>query len=705
MKPYTTTDIKNIALVGHGDSGKTSLAESLLFKTGATSRLGEVDAGTGIFDYEPDEKERKNSIDCALAYTSWQNKVINILDNPGYPDFIGEAIAALTAVETALVCINALSGIMVNTRKMWEQVTKHKLARAIVITKIDLDNVNYPELLQAIRETFGEHCLPFNIPLGSDGKMSGPGIDNVINLLLTPPDKIPATARDIAQSHKEKLVERIVESNDALLADYLGGKEIALNDLETNLIQAIRQGKIVPILTVSNNKQVGIEDLLNFIVKYLPSPAEVPARVGINPEATAKDAQTPLGEPSGKPPPEVKLEPKPEAAFSAQVFKCVSDPFVGKIALFRVFSGTINVDQSVYNSRTRKTERFSKLFKPMGKEQRPVTQAVAGDILNVTKIEDIAISDTLCAANTPIKYPALTFPQPMVALAVEPKSKSDEQRLSLALVKLADSDPVIKVTRDQQTNELVITGMSSLHLDIILGRLKRRYEVQVNTKPPKIPYKETVSIKAEGHHKHKKQTGGHGQYGEVYLRVEPLPRGSGFTFANEIFGGSIPGQYIPAVEKGVREQLEKGIIAGYPIVDIQVAVHDGSYHVVDSSEASFKIAASKALQNAFKNARAVLLEPIVNIEITIPTKYMGDITGDLNSRRGRIMGLDSIRDEQVIKAMVPLAEVVTYSSELRSITGGEGHYSIDFSHYEIVPQKIQEGIVARAKLPTEETDE
>lgn len=709
MKSYTTKDIKNIALVGHGDSGKTSLAETLLFKTKATSRQGDVEAGTAILDYESDEKERKNSIDCALAYTTWQNKIINILDTPGYPDFIGEAISALTAVETAFICINALSGIMVNTRKMWEHVTKRNLLKAIIITKVDLENTHYLDLVKSIQEAFGSNCLPFNLPVSSEAadKTGGPGTDQVINLLVTPIDKVPENIRKVVQKHKEKLVEQVVENNDALLNDYLGGKEIAVNDLEAAFIQAIREGKLVPILTVSNPKQIGIEDLLNFITQYLPSPADVPVQPGINPDKQPiKGKKTSSDLPADEATPaEVKLEAKPDAPFSAQVFKCVSDPFVGKIAFFRIFSGTIKSDQSIYNPRTKKAERFSKLFKPFGKEQRAITNAVCGDIINVTKIENIAISDTLCPEKAQIKYPNLGFPQAMVSLAVEPKSKKDEQRLSLGLSKLAESDPVFKITRDRQTNELVITGMSNLHLDVILGRLKKRFDVHVNTKPPKIPYKETIMVKAEGHHKHKKQTGGHGQYGEVYMRLEPLARGSGFEFADEIFGGAIPTQYVPAVEKGVRELLDKGIIAGYPVVDLKAVVHDGSCHDVDSSEAAFKIAGSKAFQNAFKKAKAILLEPIVNIEITIPTKYMGDIAGDLNSRRGRIMGMDTSATQQVIKAIVPLGEIVSYSNQLRSITAGEGHYGIEFSHYEVVPQKIQEIIIARSKTKTEEKED
>jgi len=678
MTKYEVNNLRNIAFVGHGDSGKTSLAESLLFKMGATSRLGEVEAGTSVCDAEPDEKERKNSIDCAIVYGNWQDNQINILDAPGYPDFIAEAISALAATDAAFLFINATAGIMINTRKMWDYLAKNSIPCAIVLTKLDLENVKLAELIPAIQETFGKECVPITLP-----DQTGPNLKEIISLLATAPDRIPENLR----LQRDVLIERIVESDEKLLEKYLEGKELTQAELTSTLRTGFTHRKIYPILSSSVKKQLGIDQILNFIVEYSPSPTQVSPKKG----RLADSA-------------EVTQPVTLEAPFTGQVFKCVSDPYVGKISYLRIFSGELSPDSTIYNARTQRNEKIGKLFKPFGRDQRPITRSIAGDIISLTKVENVLVSDTLSAGDSKIQYPPVEFPQPMVALAVEPKSKGDEQRLSLSLAKMADSDPTFKVIRDRQTTELVISGLSNLHLDIVLGRLKRRYEVQVTTKQPKIPYKETITLKAEGHHKHKKQTGGRGQYGEVYLKLEPLERGKGFEFVNEIYGGAIPNQYVPAVEKGIKEVLEKGVIAGYPVVDLKVAVYDGSYHVVDSSEASFKIAASKAFKQGVLNAKPMLLEPIVNMEVTIPAKFMGDITGDLNTRRGRITGMESVGTLQTIKATVPLAEIASYSTELRSITGGEGHYAIEVSHYDIVPFKIQETIIARAK-PTKEDEE
>mgnify|MGYP001598026704 CR=1 FL=1 len=685
MANNEVTNFRNIALVGHGDAGKTTLVETILFKTKTISRLGEVEAGTTTCDFEPDEKDRKNSLDAAVVSCHWGNKTLNIIDTPGYPDFAGEAIISLQAVESGLLTINASSGIMVNTREMWNVMSELDRPRFIVINKLDLPNLKFSELLKSIQDTFGPKCLPLTFPVGLGDSLKG-----VVDFLVTPPDKIPSENTE-AKQWREKLIESAVEVDDALLNKYLDGQAVSADELSGALKRAVRERKIFPVLCVSAKKQVGLDELLDFMVSYLPAPDEAEPKKGVNPESDEKT--------------EVILERTAAAPLSAQVFKCVSDPFVGKISYLRIFSGTVHPDSTVYNSRFKKTQKIGKIFKPFGKEQQPINQAICGDIITTTKVEDLLLFDTLSTPGNPVKYDEIKLPQPMVSLAIEPKSKSDEQRLSTSLAKLVDSDPTFKINRDPQTHELVVTGMSNLHLDIVLHRLKRRYEVQVLTKQPKIPYRETVTMKAEGQYKHKKQSGGHGQYGEVYLRVEPLPHGQGFNFVNDIFGGSVHSQYIPAIEKGVRETMVKGVLVGYPMVDIQVSVFDGSYHDVDSSEASFKIAASKAFQIAVKNARPVLLEPIVNIEISVLTKFLGSITGDLPSRRGRISGMDSLGDYQIVKAMVPLAEVANYSTELRSITGGEGHYTIEFSHYDLVPHKIQEDIVGRLKKDKEEEAE
>lgn len=688
MKPDA---IRNIAFIGHGDAGKTSIVEAMLHKAGATSRLGDVSEGSAVCDYEPDEKERKNSIDCGIVYCTWKVTQLNIIDTPGYPDFIGEAISGLNAVDGAFLAINASSGIMVNTRKIWEQAVKINIPRAIIITKLDMENIKLDELLAAVRESFGDRCLLATLPVSDSGITTGAGMQKVISLTEEKP------ADKEAAAYYEKLLEAVVEIDDNLMNKYLDGKEITPAEFQAALKASILQAKVIPVLCTSYRKQLGVDELLDFVIKFMPSPADMPPR----PALDASNAPI-SGTASGLA--EVKVAPTEGGPLTAYAFKIVSDPFVGKISYLRIYSGVISADSSVYNVRAKKSERYGKMFKIFGKEQRPIDKTGCGDIIMIPKLEEAQICDTLGLQNNPVRFPEIKFPTPMVSLSVEPKSKGDEQRLSLALSKMVASDPAFKVTRDHQTNELVITGMSNLHLDIVMGRLKRKFDVQINTKQPKIPYKETVSQPAEGHHKHKKQTGGRGQYGEVYLKIEPLPRGTGFEFANELFGGSVPSQYVPAVEKGVKEVLERGVIAGYPVVDVKVIIFDGSYHEVDSSEASFKIAASKAFKTGVMAAKPSLLEPIVNIEVTVPSKYMGDITGDLNSRRGRITGMDTIAGQQIIKATVPLGEIASYSTELRSITAGEGHYAIDFSHYDIVPFKTQEAIIAKNK-PKEEKEE
>ncbi|MBI4834532.1 MAG: elongation factor G [Planctomycetes bacterium] len=673
-------NFRNIAFVGHGDSGKTSFTEQILFKTGATNRLGEVESGSSVCDAEPDEKERKNSIDCAIVHASAKDCLFNIFDAPGYPDFVAEAISALCAADSAVLFINASSGIMINTRKMWDKIKHYNLPCAIVINKIDMENLKLQDVFASVRETFGENCIPVILP-----NATGSALKETINVMDAEPDKLSADSKQ----YRDKMIEASVEVDDQLLNKYLDGKEITKDELASAVRKAFLKGKVVPVFCVSAKKGIGIDEFLGFAAKYFPAPNDLGAKAGVNPAKPEELLERKFGD----------NEP-----FSSFVFKCVSDPFVGKIVYMRIFSGVLTPDLVLFNSRTQKTQKLPKLFKPFGKDLKPVDKTVSGDIVAVTKIEDMSISDTFSLPANPIKYPAIEFPSPMVSLAIEPKSKGDEQRLSVSLAKMTDSDPTFKILRDRQTNELVISGISTLHLDVVMGRLKQRYDVQVNTKQPKIPYKETINLKAEGQYKHKKQTGGRGQYGEVYLRIEPLPRGEGFKFNNEIFGGSIPNQFVPAIEKGVRGILERGVIAGYPVVDVSVTVYDGSYHVVDSSEAAFKIAGSKAFQIAFKNAKPTLIEPVVNIEITIPSKFMGDITGDLTSRRGRITGMDTIAGQQVIKATVPLAEVSKYSTELRSITGGEGHYTMEFSHYDIVPGKTQEMIIANAKIAAEEEE-
>jgi len=586
-------------------------------------------------------------------------------------------ISAFAAVESTLITVAATKGVELNTRKSWDYAAAHNLARAFVITKMDVENASFSKTLAELHELFGNQCVPFVLPIGEANSFSG-----IIDTLTLPAD-IPAEIADEAKSVHTTLIEAIIEADEELMLRYLDGEEISGEEILKTLAPAFKAGTVVPVFCTSVSKDIGVTELLNAIVSYFPSPEEVErhaTKVGGDEELT------------------VKAE---DSEFSAIVFKSMTDPFVGKMNFFRVISGTISADTSVFNSRTHKKERLANLYRMQGKEQEPVQQAGPGDMICVAKLEDVTISDTLCADQRRVAFDTIVFPKPMVSLAVEPKSRGDEQKISGALSKLADEDPTFTVYRDTVTKELIITGTSALHLDVMLSRLKRRFDVEVTTKEPDIAYKETITAAATAQYRHKKQTGGRGQYGEVYLRLEPRERGEGFEFLDETVGGSVPNQFIPAVEKGSREMLEQGVIAGYPVVDVAVALYDGSFHPVDSSEQAFKTATRNAFTQAFNSAKPVLLEPIVNIEITVPSKYMGDITSDLNGRRGRVQDVETMGSLQVIRAQVPLGEIAKYSTELRSMTAGEGSYTIEFSHYDTVPARVQEQIVAKHKARIE----
>ena len=674
MNPYETKDIRTIVLLGHGASGKTSLVESMLFKAGATMRLGSVEDGTSVADYDADAKEKRHTIDSSILHCNWKGREINIIDTPGYADFIRDTVASLVAAETALVTISATDGIQVNTGKLWNLACQKGLGKVIVITKIDGENVDYQALLDSIKNTLGAICVPLVLPIGAGHDFQG--VVNVFELPNPLPDKVVGDA----QSAHDALIETIVSADDALMEKYLDGKEIDKTALQSCFVRAVAGGNVVPILCCSNKKALGVEDVLDTIAHFSPSPLEGLKRTAIDMQKNQ----------------EITLEATKDSHFSGFVFKSVIDPFVGKLSYFRVVSGMLDGELSFYNVTSKKLNKVGHIYRIFGKEQQPVSKAIPGDIVAVSKAEDIHISDTICDSKHPVKFPEITFPTPMSSLAVIPKSKGAEKKLSECLHKLTEEDKTFKVSHDTLTNELVITGMSNLHLQVIISRLKRRFGIEVESHIPKIPYKETITAKAQAQYKHKKQSGGHGQYGEVHIKIEPLPRGTGFEFVDEIVGGSIPRQYIPAVEKGIREVLDKGLLIGHPIVDLRVRLHYGSYHDVDSSEASFKIAASHAFQDAFNHAKPVLLEPIVNIEVVIPTKFMGEITGNLSSHRGHIKGMDTMGDLQVVRAAIPMSSIANYETELKSMTGGQGSFTMEFSHYDIVPVHLIQSIIAQA---------
>ena len=686
MGQYETKDIRNVAFVGHGASGKTSLVEGILFKAGATKRLGCVDEGTSVSDCDPEEKERKTTIDSSVLHYNWQDKEINVIDTPGYPDFISGAIGALNAVETAVVVIAATSGIQVNTQKMWDIAGAAGLARLVVITKMDGDNIDYPSLLNSIQSAFGEECMPLMLPVGH-----GSGFKGVVDIFNMQGD-VPGDVIGDVDKCREKFLEGIVCVCDETMEKYLDGQEIEIEKLHGCFTTAVASGSIVPILCCDNKKGLGIEEIVDVISKFTPSPEKGLVRkyVGVEGDEVAAE--------------EKDVEVSKDAPFSAQVFKSITDPFVGKLSFFRIYSGTLEGHPEIYNSRSKKNEKIGHMFKAFGKEQEEMKSAIPGDIVTISKIDDISVSDTLCDPNTKVKFKDIKFPNPMASLAIEPKSRGAEQKISETLNRLVAEDSTFKVSRDVQTHELVVTGMSNLHLEVILSRLKSRYEIDVDSRQPKIPHKETITTKASAQYKHKKQTGGKGQYAEVYLRIEPLERGAGFEFTTKIVGGAIPSQYIPAVEKGLRETIAKGILSNNPIADVKVELYDGTFHNVDSSEAAFKIAASKAFHLAFDDAKPVLLEPVVNIEVTIPSEFMGEITGNLSSRRGRVQGMDAFGDLQVVQASIPMDEVKNYETELKSMTGGRGSYTMELSHYDVVPSHLVPTIITEAKKDAEKTD-
>ena len=718
MAKHKVEDIRNIALVGHAYAGKTSLADALLFAGKAVSRRGCVDDGTSVSDYDEEEHKQKFSIDTSVLHFEHKGKQVHLLDAPGKPEFTGAALTALNAVETAVIVISAPNGIEVNTRRMFKEAGKRGLARVLVINKMDADNIDFPGLLTAIRESFGKAVVLLDAPVGVGAQFTGD------ISVLHPPEQAPATCPIDLSASRSRLVDAIVESDEALMEKYLTEGDVSDAELEHALPHALATGAVIPILCTSTKKglDIGITELLEALVDDGESPIDAHKHTAVRSNGQKSE--------------EVTLPPSEAGEFVGQVFKTLNDKFVGNLSFIRVYSGRITPENQLFNARTGKGSRFGGLLQMQGKEQKTVPEAIAGDIVAVAKVEDLHIGDTVgINANVP-KLPAPEFPLPMFGLAVEPKARGDEQKISTSLTKIANEDPTFQVTRDAQTHEMVITGMSQLHLDIIQHRLKRRYELEIVTKEPKIPYRETIMGNADAEYQHKKQSGGRGQYAKVHLRVYPLSREittkeeffenfavksrfekirldtchydpeHNFGFIDHIVGGSIPNQFIPAVEKGCKELLDRGALAGYRIQDVAVEVHFGKYHDVDSSEAAFKTAGRMAFKKAFLAARPELLEPIVDLEVTAPSRYTGAILSDLNTKRARVENQDSLPgDLAVIQAKAPLAEVMRYAAVLGSITQGQGAYTMHFSHYDQVPANVKQQIVSKAKVAHDEDEE
>ncbi|MFO0909794.1 MAG: elongation factor G [Isosphaeraceae bacterium] len=675
---YHINDIRNIALAGHGASGKTSLADALLFAAGATPRKGSPDDGTSTLDVDDEEKRRHITIDSHLGHLAWEGRQIHLIDTPGYPDFIGNALGALAAVENVVVAVSGPSGVEVNTRRLFLEARRLGLGRFLVVTKMDADNVDFRADLEAIRETFGTECVPFNVPVGQ-----GPTFQGVIDVIQSHDDDPEACPVKPTEAYR-MMVEQIVETDEELMMRYLDGETIGPEELRKASHDAIASGKLVPVLCVCTKKDLGIKELLDLVSTCGLSPADV-HRFGTRGEGESAE--------------EEEITPAEDGTLVAQVFKTSNDQFLGKLSFLRILSGRIASDTTLVNLRSGKTSKAGHIYVLQGKQQEEVPEAIAGDIVAIAKFDDLHVSDTVSnvGGNTGVQalhLKPIKFPTPMVPRAVEPKAREDEAKISVGLAKIADEDPTFNVRRDPQTHELVISGMSELHLDVIQHRLKNRYKLDVNTHLPHVPYLETILGAAEANHRHKKQTGGRGQFAEVHLRVRPRDRGQGFHFVDAVKGGVIPNNFIPAVEKGVREQMEKGIISGNQVIDVEVEVFFGKDHPVDSSEQAFKTASATAFRKAFNEARPVLLEPIVNVEVTVPAANFGDVSADLSTRRGHIIGMDSLPGGlQVIQAVVPLSEVMSYATTLKSMTSGQGSYTMEFKSYEPVPPNVQATIV------------
>ncbi|MCK4283061.1 MAG: elongation factor G [Candidatus Brocadiae bacterium] len=677
MAKRTTSAICNVAVVGHGSVGKTTLVDHLLHVAGFAKRAGDVDSGSSLSDHEPEEKERRFSINSTIFHFEAQGRVFNLIDTPGYLDFAGAAAGVLPVVETALIAISARDGIQLNTRRMWQAAGELGLARILLITRLDGENIMFDKLLAEIQEAFGGQCRPAFLPLGLGHECRG-----VVNLLDT--EEAPEGVIGDFDAARESILESVIECDDALMERYFEGEQISPQEITTTLRRAVAAGSVVPVLCCVAKADIGVAETLDFLANSAPSPAEGPVR-------KATDANDE----------EAELTADPDGPFCARVFKAATDVHVGKVAYFRVYSGSLSGGLSVQLARIGKAEKLGHIYLIKGQEQEETDIAIPGDMLCVTKFEELQIDDTLCGPGAKLTLPPTSFPSPMTSLAVETHSRDDDQKVSAGLQSLAEGDPTFTMHRDTQSGEVVITGMSNLHLEVMLSKLQRRYETSVGTHQPSIPYREAITTASEGQYRHKKQTGGRGQYGEVYLRLEPNEGGAGFEFIDKVVGGAIPRQFIPAVEKGVREVLDKGPLGGYPIVDVKATVHYGTYHSVDSSEAAFRIAAARAFREAFQQGKPVLLEPIAEMEVTIPSEFMGDVTGNLTGHRARILGMDQVGQMQVIRAEIPMAEVTRYSTELKSMTGGEGSFTLQFSRYQAVPAHIQQDIVARAQKKEE----
>jgi len=683
MKSYKVEEMRNVSLIAHSSAGKTSLAEAILYNAGAISRLGRVDEGNTASDYDAEEIRRKISVNTAVCPWEWEGHKVNLLDSPGYADFVGEVKGAVRVSDGVVVVLCAASGVEVGTELVWQYADELKLPRLAFINKMDRENASFQRTLEQMKVKFAATFVPLQLPIGSQAAFKG-----VVDLLSMQAylgdgkkaSDIPAELQDEARMMRQQLVEVAAEADDELIVKYLDGGELSAEEIHRGLGRAVASGKVVPVLCGAAIQNIGVRLLQDAIVRYLPSPAAVEAKAKMVRDNT-----------------EELLKPNAAGPLAVLVFKTMADPYVGKLTYFRVYSGSLQSDSRVVNANKAEEERIGQLFFLLGKEQTPVKEVVAGDIGAVSKLQFTSTGDTLCDKDHPLALPGIVFPHPVAFAAISPKTKVDLDKMGSALARLVEEDPTLVVNRDPDTNETVISGMGDSHIDIAVKRLQQKFGVEVVTSVPKVPYKETITRAVSVQGRHKKQTGGRGQFGDIWVRFEPLPRGTGFEFADEVFGGHVPHNFIPAVEKGIREAMAKGVLTGYPATDFRAALYDGSSHPVDSSEIAFKLAAHLAFKKGMETGGPILLEPIMKVTIVVPEGYMGDVLGDLNTKRAKVLGMEQQRGNSIVHAEAPLAEMQRYAADLRSMTQGRGYFTMEFAHLDPVPSHIAQTIVEQAK--------